>query len=171
MGGTAAGRREHRAGPPQRGPPRQHNINKKSCKSGRNGDIIPRSLYTDTASPAGKWGARWDRHGYAVGKWASPGLVKGKQGLHPSPTSTRIPTPPLVIKALQGALGGQEFPLDVPRERGSPIQPCLSAGMGATYLPLVGHAGNNELKECCPPLTLPSAQSEGALPGSQGMGA
>lgn len=74
--------------PPKRGPPRQHNINKKSCKSGRNGDIIPRSLYTDTASPAGKWGARWDRQGYVVGKWASPGLVREDKASTPLPPAS-----------------------------------------------------------------------------------
>lgn len=169
MGGTAAGRRGHRSGPPPEGSPKttQHQQEKLQIRQkwGHHSKVLIYRHCISSREVGGQMGQAW----VCGGQVGQPMTSKGRQALHP--TSTRIPTPPLVTKALQGAPGGQEFPLGVPRERGSPVQPCFSAGMGATYLPLVGHAGNNELKVCCPPVTLPSAQSEGVLPGSRGMGA
>lgn len=95
-----------------------------------------------------------------------PRSSTGRRGLRSTPTP--VPTPPLVTKALQGAPGSQEFPMGAPRERGSPVQPCFRAKIGRAIPALVGHEGNNELEVCCPPLTPPSAQIEGVVPGSQG---
>lgn len=105
--------------------------------------------------------------GRVAGGWAAQEQCRKTR---PPPTPTPIPTPPLVTTALQGAPGGQEFPLGVPR--GAPqFSPAAGLEWGRPSPALVGHAGDNELKVCCPPLTPPSAQSEGVLPGSREEGA
>lgn len=90
--------------------------------------------------------------------WACGGQVgqprnrKGRQGLRP--TLTPILTLPLVTKALRGAPGGQEFPLGVPRERGSLAQPCLSVEWG--LLPASGRpCGKQCAKSVLPTLDSP----------------
>ncbi|KAF6280934.1 hypothetical protein mRhiFer1_009313 [Rhinolophus ferrumequinum] len=143
-GGTAAGRRGYRAGPPPEGSPKttQHQQEKLQIRQkwGHHSKVLIYRHCISSREVGGQMGQAWVRGGQ-VGQ---PRTSKGRQSLHP--TSTHIPSPPLVTKALQGAPGGEEFPLGIPRERGSPVQPCFSAGIGATCLSLVGHEGNNELK-------------------------
>lgn len=115
---------------------------------------------------------RGARMGPGMGIWQAGGPAQeqyGKTGLHPTPTP--IPTPPLVTKALQEAPGGQEFPLGVPRERGSPVQPCFRAGMGASY-PRPGRpCGKRWVKSVLPTLDSTICPSERVLPESRGKGA
>lgn len=85
--------------------------------------------------------------------WAARPRRMGRQGLRPLPPH---PHPTF----------GNNSPSGSPRRSGgasggSPGLPCFSAGMGAPSLRLVGHAGNNELRVCCPPLTPPSTQRKG----------
>lgn len=163
MGGTAAGRRGIGQVPPRGVPQDNTTSTRKVANQAEMGTSFQGSYIQTLHDQQGRGGPDGTRHWHVAGGWANQEQYWKTK---PPPHSHPIPTPPLVTKALQGVPGGQEFPVGVPRERGSPVQPCSGTEMGHAIPALVGHVGNNELKECCPPLTPPSAQSEGMLPGS-----
>ena len=86
MGGTAAGRRGCRAGPPPEGSPEttQHQQEKLQIRQkwGRHSKVL---IYRHCMTSGKGGGPDGTRHGHAAGRWASPGAVQEDKASAPLP--------------------------------------------------------------------------------------
>ena len=119
-----------------------------------------------------QWGRGGPQMGPGMGMWQAGGPAQEQyRKTRPLPHSHPHPHPTFGNNSPLGSPRRLNFLWEFPGRGAPQFSPAAGLEWGHPIPALVGHPGNNELKVCYPPLTPPSAQSKGVLPGSRGKGA